>query len=100
MTLKKYTLVYFSLLALLAATFELAYIDLARFNTAVGLAIAVSKALLVVLFFMHLKMSNGVTRIAAMAGAFWLGILLTLALADYLSRGWIRLPGVWPSIWP
>jgi cytochrome c oxidase subunit 4 len=60
----------------------------------IGLTIALCKASLVVLFFMHAILSNRVTwSIIALAG-FWLGILLVLTLSDYLTRGMIpHMPG-------
>jgi cytochrome c oxidase subunit 4 len=92
MTLKNYTIVYLSLIALLALTLGVAYVDLGYLNTPLGLAIAALKALLVALFFMQLKLSSGMVRIVALAGVFWLGILITLTLTDFLSRTWIALP--------
>lgn len=87
---------YIALILLLGATFALAHVELGTLNTPVGLVIAGVKALLVALFFMRLRMSDGVHRIFALAGVFWLGILLTLALSDALSRNWFALPGHWP----
>jgi len=56
--------------------------------------IAICKALLIAIFFMHLRVSSRATWIFAGAGVFWLGILLALAMSDYLSRSW--LPGTAP----
>jgi cytochrome c oxidase subunit 4 len=53
----------------------------------VGLTIATTKAVLVVLFFMHLLYSPRLSWIMFLSGLFWLGILLVLTLTDYLSRG-------------
>ena len=57
-----------------------AYIDLGRWNTVVALVIAVTKMLLVVLFFMHVKYNTGLTRIAIVGAFFWLGIMISFSL--------------------
>jgi|SRR5579871_209877 len=84
------------LMALLVITFILAHVDLGLLNTSVGLAIAAIKALLVGLFFMNLWWSDGLHRVFAIAGAFMLAILFSLALADFLSRSWLAMPGSFP----
>ena len=61
----------------------------AIFNVLVGLTIAVCKAVLVALFFMHLLSSSRLTWIVLVGGLFWLGILMVLTLADYLTRHWL-----------
>ena len=60
--------------------------DFGAFNTVVALGIAVTKATLVVLFFMHVKYATRLTKLAAVAGLYWLMILLALTLSDYLTR--------------
>ena len=55
-------------------------------NTIIALVIAVTKAVLVVLFFMHVWYSNRLTKIVVIAGFFWLAILIVLTLADYFTR--------------
>ena len=67
-----------------------ATIDLGRWNTPVALFIAVTKAVLVVLFFMHAKYSTRLTWVVALAGVFWLGMLLALTMGDYVTRGWVN----------
>jgi len=57
-------------------------------NTIVALAIAVLKATLVVLFFMHVKYSTRLTWAVVLGSVFWLGIMLTLTMSDYLTRAW------------
>jgi cytochrome c oxidase subunit IV len=69
-------------------TWQVAYFDLGPFNTIAALGIAVFKAVLVVLFFMHVKYSSRLTWLVVMGAVFWLGILLTLTMTDYLTRGW------------
>jgi len=58
-------------------------------NDVVALTIAVAKALLVILFFMHVRYSSKLTMLIVVAGFFWLGIMIVLTMSDYLSRGMI-----------
>jgi cytochrome c oxidase subunit 4 len=95
-SVKEYLLVYVALMLLLALTLGTALIDLGPLNAIVNLGIASVKAYLVLMFFMHLKGDKSVTRVFASAGVFWLAILFTLTLADYVSRGWLVMPGHWP----
>jgi len=92
-SVKTYALVFISLLILTFATTELAYVDFGPFSVVVALAIAVSKMLLVALFFMHVRHSTRLTRLVVLGGLLWLAILLMLTLNDYASRGWLGVPG-------
>src|SRR5947209_19362884 len=58
-------------------------------NTVVALTIAVTKATLVVLYFMHVRYSSRLTWVIVAAGLFWLGIMFVLTFSDYMSRGWL-----------
>jgi cytochrome c oxidase subunit IV len=69
-------------------TVAAAKVDLGLFNNIVMLAIACTKATLVILFFMHVRWSSRLTWIVAMAGFFWL-LLLFSVIGDYISRGWV-----------
>ena len=80
-------------MALLAATVGAAYLNLGVFNPITAVSIAIAKALLVILFFMHVRYSDNVTRLYVAAGFFWLAILLGLTLSDYLTRAWIHTIG-------
>jgi len=95
-----YVGVFLALIGLTALTTGVAYIDLGRWNTVAALAIAVIKMLLVVLFFMHVKYSTGLTRIAILAGFFWLLIMITLTLSDELTRGWEIVSHGWSVMIP
>jgi cytochrome c oxidase subunit 4 len=87
-SVRGYFAVFIALLALTALTTGVAFIDLGGVgNIAVALAIAVIKAVLVALYFMHLRYSSPLTVIFAGAGIFWLGILVALTLSDYITRG-------------
>lgn len=95
-----YVGVFLALMALTLLTTGVAYIDLGAFNTVAALTIAVVKMLLVVLFFMHVKYSTGLTRIVIICGFFWLGIMITLSLSDELTRGWELNPAGWGGVIP
>ena len=69
-------------------TVQIAFLDLGRLNAVAALVIAVFKATLVVLFFMHVKYSTRLTWAVVLGSIFWLGIMFVLTLGDYLTRGW------------
>ena len=80
-----------ALLALLAITWAIAYVDLGSFNLIVALAVAIAKAIVIALFFMHIKGSSRLLHLAAVAGVVWLLFLISLTLGDYFTRGWVPL---------
>jgi cytochrome c oxidase subunit IV len=85
---KTYIGIWIALMCLTVITASVAFIDLGPLNTVVALVIATCKALLVVLFFMHVKYaSEKLTKMVILSSLFWLMILLFLSLADYLTRG-------------
>jgi cytochrome c oxidase subunit IV len=86
---KTYVAIFIALLILTVATTLIAYVDLGVFNIYVALTIAIIKAVLVILFFMHVKQSSNLLKVVVGAGFFWLGIMLSLTLTDYLSRYWL-----------
>jgi len=88
-----YLLVFAALMVGTITTYFAAQMDMeARFHTTfplnslVALTIAVTKAVLVILFFMHVKYSTRLTKVVVVAGFFWLGIMLTITMSDYLFR--------------
>jgi cytochrome c oxidase subunit IV len=83
---KTYILVWAALMVLTLVTIGIAQLNLGPFNDVVALAVAVTKAVLVILFFMHVKDSSRLTRLTVVAGFFWLAILIGITLTDYLSR--------------
>jgi len=98
-SVRLYITVFLALLCLTGLTTGVAFIDLGPYNTVAALAIAFVKMLLVVLFFMHVRYSSGLTKIVVLAGFFWLAILLTFTMSDYFTRGWTPTPHGWgPSI--
>ena len=87
--LKSYFSVWIALLVGTFLTYEIAKIDLGVFNSAVALIIATTKALLVALFFMHLKgASERLLKLVVISTVFFLFILLALSMADYGTRLW------------
>jgi cytochrome c oxidase subunit 4 len=82
-----YYTIWITLLCLTVVTAAVSFVDLGPFNTVVALVIATVKALLVVLFFMHVKYtSEKLTKIVIVAAIFWLFLLLALSMADYGTR--------------
>jgi cytochrome c oxidase subunit 4 len=85
-------LLYVVILAILVVgtflTWGIAFQNLGPWNPVVALTIACTKAVLVILFFMHVRYSSKLTMITVAAGFFWLLILITLSLSDYISRDW------------
>src|SRR6266508_1484982 len=84
---RTYYTIYVILLVCTYLTWQVAFFDLGALNTVAALTIAVFKAVLVVLFFMHVKYSTRLTWVVVVASVFWLGILLALTFGDYLMRG-------------
>ena len=77
------------MLVLTGLTTWIAFVDLGPFNAPVALTIATIKALLVILFFMHVKYAaERMTRAVVVSGFFFLMILIVLSLSDYLTRSW------------
>jgi len=89
---KIYFLVFGALIVLTLVTWLVAQVDLGWANDVVALTIAVTKAMLVLLFFMHVRYSTRMTILTATAGFFWLAILIGLTLSDYLTRHSSLLP--------
>jgi cytochrome c oxidase subunit 4 len=90
---RTYVTVYVALLVLLAATVGAAYIDLGRFNFTLTMIIAVAKAAMIMLIFMHVRYSDRLTWVFSSAAFLWLGILIALTLNDYFTRDWLNIPG-------
>ncbi len=90
---KPYFLVFAALMALTGLTYWVATSDLGPFNDVVALGIAVTKAALVILIFMHVRHSTRMTKVTVVTGFFFLAIMLALTMADYLTRGVLGIPG-------
>lgn len=85
-----YVTIFLILLVLTTLTVLASYVEMGIFNPIVALAIAVVKAVLVVLFFMHVKYSTKLTKLTVGAGIFTFFVLISLTLTDYFTRAWGR----------
>ena len=92
-TKKQYAYVFGILMVLTLATTAIGMIDLGPLNVVVALVIATVKAMLVVLFFMHIYWSNRLNKLAIVSGVAWFVLLLWLTLADFATRDWLRFAG-------
>jgi cytochrome c oxidase subunit 4 len=89
---KIYFIIWASLMLLLLITWSVAEFDLGPFNTVAAITIAVTKMLLVILYFMHVRYSERRTWIFVAAGFIWLLIMIDLTLGDYLTRAMFHTP--------
>src|SRR5215218_4122709 len=87
-----YYAIFGALMVLTAVTVGVAFIHLGSLNFPVALAIAITKATLVILFFMHVKYSSRLTKMIVGMAFFFLLVLFALTLTDYMSRGWYASP--------
>jgi cytochrome c oxidase subunit IV len=86
-----YATIFLILLVGTALTVWAAFVDFPwRLNTIVALTIATVKATFVVLYFMHVRWSSRLTWVVAGSGFFWLLIMFSFTLTDYMSRGWLQ----------
>lgn len=83
---KTYYAVGAALFVLMFLTVAIAYVDLGPLNIYVALTIAIVKAVLVVLYFMHVRYSTQITWVFAGAGFLWLIIMFALTMSDYITR--------------
>ena len=88
-----YLAIFAALMVLTALTVWIAFYDLGPLNTLVALGIAVTKATLVILFFMHVKYSSRLTWMVVGSGFVFVAIMIGFTVADLLSRGWLGTPG-------
>ncbi|WP_322405212.1 cytochrome C oxidase subunit IV family protein [Massilia luteola] len=88
---------WIALMALLATTAGCALLRLGWLNTAISLAIALTKALLVAIVFMRLRRAPALLRLAAVAGAVTLALLFGLSLTDYATRPELKAPWQQPA---
>jgi len=81
--------IWLTLLVFTGLTVGAAFVDLGPLNTILALSIATFKAILVVLFFMHVKYTHEkLTGLVIVSALFFLFILLSLSMADYATRLW------------
>jgi len=97
--IRVYLAVFAALMVFTALTVAAAFVDMAAvtgipgLNDVVMLAIAVTKAVLVVLFFMHVRYSGRLTSLTVLSGLLFFVILIGITLSDYLTRGLLGIPG-------
>ena len=85
-----YLIVFGALLVFTALTVGASYVEMGIFNPIAAILIACIKAVIVVLFFMHVKYSSKLTKLTVIAGIFPFVTLISMTLADYISRAWGR----------
>ncbi len=87
--LKTYFAVFAALMVFTAITVGVAFVDLGPANNVVMLAIAIIKATLVIMFFMHAKYGTRLIPLVAASGFFFLLLMFVITMSDYMSRGWL-----------
>jgi cytochrome c oxidase subunit IV len=85
-----YLAVFITLLVFTGLTVAASYVEMGVFNPIVALAIGCIKAVIVVLFFMHVKYSSKLTKLTVFSGIFTFIVLIGMTLADYFTRAWGR----------
>ena len=81
-----YILTWVGLMVFLALTLASSYIPMGPWNTAINMGISCAKALLIALFFMHLRGAGVLLRVAAVVGLLWLALLFGLGWSDFATR--------------
>ena len=85
-----YLTIFAALLVGTALTVFAAFVDFPwQFNTIVALTIAVTKATLVVLYFMHVRYSSRLIWVIVASALFWMAILFAFTFSDYFTRNWL-----------
>ena len=85
--------VFAALMVLTVVTVLVSRVNLGSFNLPVALAVAVAKALLVILIFMEVKYSPKLVQVTAAVGFLFLGIMILYTMTDYLSRNVLGVAG-------
>jgi len=88
-----YIAVFLTLIAMTWVTAWVSTVDLGHLNIFVALSIAIFKASIVILFFMHVKYGTRLTKMIVLAGIYWLILLLFIVMADLWTRTWMGVPG-------
>src|SRR5579862_9030140 len=89
---KTYFLTFLALVALTALTTGLGFLDLGPFSTVIALLLAATKASLIAMFFMHALYETRTVRVVISAGVIWISILISLTVADYVTRQYMPSP--------
>jgi len=88
---KTYAIIFVTLLTFTGITVAAAFVDLGILNPIIALAIASTKAVIVILFFMHVFYQSKLIKLTVASGFFTFLVLITMTLSDYMSRAW----GLW-----
>jgi cytochrome c oxidase subunit IV len=88
-----YYAIFLALMVLTGVTVGVTYVDLGEMNLVIAMGIAVTKAVLVVLFFMHVWWSDRLTQMTIITAFAFFGILVAFTLADYVGRGALGVAG-------
>ena len=89
---RNYLVVFGTLMVLTTVTVAAAFTNLGSLNFPIAIAIALTKATVVIMFFMHVKYSSKLTKFMVASSVFFLMCLFGLTFTDYLSRGWFTSP--------
>lgn len=92
-SVRTYWVIFGALMVLLALTVGVAQLHLGALSVAVALTIAVIKAVLIILYFMHVRYSQRLIWLIAGAAFFWVLIMLGFTFSDYLTRPLLPIPG-------
>ncbi|MCU0256916.1 MAG: cytochrome C oxidase subunit IV family protein [Vicinamibacterales bacterium] len=88
-----YITIFAALMVLTLLTVGVTYVDLGQFNLFVALGIAIFKASLVILYFMHVRWSPKLVHVTILTSLLFVGILAAFTFADYLTRGVLGVAG-------
>jgi len=88
---RTYVIIFLALMVLTAVTVAVAFLQMGPLNDIAAMGIAITKACLVILYFMHVRQSSQLTKVVVVAGFLWLLFLIGFTMSDYLTRGMIML---------
>jgi cytochrome c oxidase subunit 4 len=92
-TVGLYLLIWLILMVLLVATVVVAAVHIPYFGFVIAMGIAILKAVLVIMYFMHVRFSSPIVWAFSGAAFLWFAILIALTIQDYMTRGWYLPPG-------
>jgi cytochrome c oxidase subunit IV len=90
---RTYLYVFAALFVATIVTYIAAINDFGALNTPIALGIAFAKASLVIIYFMGVRYNTPLTKVVVASGFVWLLIMFGLTMGDYISRGWLGVPG-------
>ncbi len=90
---KAYLLTYAALLCLTLSTVLIGYLNLGWGSMFLAVAFATFKATLIAAIFMHALLGSKLVKLVLAGAILWFLILVTLTLGDYITRGWLPIPG-------